>query len=192
MDFNKLRAPLKQSSASPQIQASGTIPTNSQSDSKNTTIPSINTLKPPSNPRNTSTLLPPKGSHTNSGALFPAANSNQRAGARSKVRLEPGHSPLDWAHLNSSGKNLRGINPSEFPVRVTKEILQIHKHKDDCWTVLSGKVYNITPYLKFHPGGVDELMKCAGKDGTSLFMKYHAWVNFERMLENCLVGFYLG
>ena len=34
---------------------------------------------------------------------------------------------------------------------------------------VSGKVYNITPYLNYHPGGVDELMRAAGKDGTQLF-----------------------
>jgi cytochrome b involved in lipid metabolism len=33
----------------------------------------------------------------------------------------------------------------------------------------SGKVYNITPYLEYHPGGIPEIMKGAGKDGTSLF-----------------------
>ncbi len=30
-------------------------------------------------------------------------------------------------------------------------------------------VYNITPYLEFHPGGEDELMRGAGIDGTKLF-----------------------
>ncbi|KAJ8640918.1 hypothetical protein MRB53_017612 [Persea americana] len=57
-----------------------------------------------------------------------------------------------------------------------------------CWTVLKGRVYNISPYMKFHPGGVDMLMKAAGKDCTSLFNKYHAWVNAEFLLEKCLVG----
>lgn len=123
---------------------------------------------------------------------FPSANSAQRAGSRKKVALDPGCSPLDWARLNSSGANLRGIQPSEFPVKVTKDILKQHKSRDDCWTMLGGKVYNITPYVKFHPGGVDEIMKCAGRDGTSLFNKYHAWVNYERMLEKCIVGFYVG
>lgn len=27
----------------------------------------------------------------------------------------------------------------------------------------------MTPYMKFHPGGVDELMRGAGKDCTILF-----------------------
>lgn len=46
---------------------------------------------------------------------FPARNGPQRLVAaatkqpkrRQKVILEPGHSPLDWARLKSSGKNLR-------------------------------------------------------------------------------------
>jgi cytochrome-b5 reductase len=33
----------------------------------------------------------------------------------------------------------------------------------------TGRVYNITPYLKYHPGSVEEVMKGAGKDCTSLF-----------------------
>jgi cytochrome-b5 reductase len=31
------------------------------------------------------------------------------------------------------------------------------------------KVYNVTPYMKYHPGGVDELMKGAGMNATDLF-----------------------
>lgn len=50
------------------------------------------------------------------------------------------------------------------------------------------QVFNITHYLRFHPGGVPLLLKVAGKDGTALFTKYHAWVNFDFMLAKCLVG----
>ena len=58
----------------------------------------------------------------------------------------------------------------------------------DAWTVLGGKVYNITPYMPYHPGGELELMKAAGRDGTRLFGEVHPWINWEGMLEGCLVG----
>eukprot|EP00967_Tisochrysis_lutea_P124981 scaffold209583_cov15-Tisochrysis_lutea.AAC.1 len=55
-------------------------------------------------------------------------------------------------------------------------------------TFLLRQVYDITPYLNFHPGGRDILLKAAGKDGTSLFMKYHPWVNIGALMEKCLLG----
>jgi len=30
-------------------------------------------------------------------------------------------------------------------------------------------VYNVTPYMDYHPGGEEELMKAAGIDGTDMF-----------------------
>jgi cytochrome b involved in lipid metabolism len=57
--------------------------------------------------------------------------------------------------------------------------------------VLGGKVYNITPYLPYHPGGEPELLRSAGRDGTKLFAEVHSWVNYENMLQACLVGIYV-
>ena len=34
---------------------------------------------------------------------------------------------------------------------------------------LAGKVYNMTQYIRFHPGGKEELMKGAGIDCTIIF-----------------------
>ena len=58
----------------------------------------------------------------------------------------------------------------------------------DAWTVLGGRVYNISPYLPFHPGGEPELLRGAGRDGTRLFGEVHPWVNYEGMLAACMVG----
>ena len=58
----------------------------------------------------------------------------------------------------------------------------------DAWSVWQGKVYNITPYLPFHPGGDGELMRVAGKEAGKLFNEVHPWVNWEGMLAECLVG----
>ncbi|CAO3674881.1 unnamed protein product [Umbelopsis ramanniana] len=125
---------------------------------------------------------------------FPARNGPQRLVAaatkqpkrRQKVILEPGHSPLDWARLKSSGQDLRGVAQlGRFTLTEIKE----HRTENDAWTALNGKVYNMTSYVKFHPGGVKDIMRIAGRDGTKLFMLTHSWVNFEFMLDACLVGF---
>lgn len=74
-------------------------------------------------------------------------------------------------------------------MKITKSELRVHKKKSDCWTSINGKVFNLTPYIDFHPGGEKEIMKCAGTDGTFLFNKYHSWVNPDRLLEKCMIGF---
>lgn len=51
-------------------------------------------------------------------------------------------------------------------------------------------MYNLSPYMEFHPGGVAELMRAAGKveEGERLFKEVHPWVSWENMLGECLVG----
>lgn len=56
-------------------------------------------------------------------------------------------------------------------------MLKAHNKRDDAWSVFNGKVYNITPYLPFHPGGEKELMRVAGRDGTKLFGKFCVFVS---------------
>ena len=34
--------------------------------------------------------------------------------------------------------------------------------RESCWVAFNGMVYNCTPYMEYHPGGGDELMKSAG------------------------------
>ncbi|GIL51102.1 hypothetical protein Vafri_7194 [Volvox africanus] len=108
--------------------------------------------------------------------------------ARSKVPLEKGYTQVDWLRLSKSGTDLNGLNGKNLRRDITLEEVQKHHTADDAWMVLRGKVYNIGPYMRFHPGGAAILLKAAGKDGTSLFMKYHPWVNADALLEKCLIG----
>ena len=112
-----------------------------------------------------------------------------------KVLLSPGHSPLDWAHLTAHPPTptfLRGANVPPQLIRVTPSLLRHHNGRKgkDAWGVWQGKVYNLSPYMYFHPGGVDQLMRGAGreKDGENLFLEVHPWVSWEAMLGECLVG----
>ncbi|KAL6950827.1 hypothetical protein ACO0QE_000109 [Hanseniaspora vineae] len=83
------------------------------------------------------------------------------------------------------------ILPWEFKpaLKIRLEEVQKHNTRNDMWCVLNGKVYFLSRYLDFHPGGQDILMKyCNGKIATVMFNKYHRWVNYEKLLQT----FYLG
>lgn len=44
----------------------------------------------------------------------------------------------------------------------------LHNSKTDCWTIISGNVYDLTSYIPRHEGG-DEILRACGVDGTTLF-----------------------
>ncbi|XP_068754807.1 cytochrome b5 reductase 4-like isoform X2 [Montipora capricornis] len=124
---------------------------------------------------------------------FPAENSPQRANSsgslniRAKVvPLKPGRSLMDWIRLGKSTKDLAGTGGIVRPV--TEEELGKHNSENDAWICIRGRVYNITPYLEYHPGGIPEIMRGVGRDGTDLFDETHKWVNAESMLEKCFIG----
>ncbi|PVZ98866.1 hypothetical protein BB558_005124 [Smittium angustum] len=114
---------------------------------------------------------------TNQKSDFLSTNdSNLKILSRSQVprkitfsKLKPGHSPLDWARLKNSGQDLRNVSDLKC---YTLEELAKHNTRKDCWMCINGKIYNVTAYLPFHPGGKGELMRGAGKDGTELFGNY--------------------
>lgn len=49
---------------------------------------------------------------------------------------------------------------------LTLEEVVKHKEISDCWMIISGAVYNFTPFLAAHPGGAASMAPFCGKDGT--------------------------
>ena len=169
---------------------------------------SSNTLKAP--PRPSGTLAPPPSTastlrappSSSSTSLSPTTSTLAPSARPSrKVLLAPGHSPLDWAHLTSNPPSptfLRGRSiPTDRLIRVPPSLLKSHNGRkgQDAWAAFQGKVFNLTPYVDFHPGGRGELMRGVGKDGgvmEKLFNEVHPWVNWEGMLAECLIGILVG
>ncbi|KAG9041595.1 Cytochrome b2, mitochondrial precursor, partial [Tulasnella sp. UAMH 9824] len=52
------------------------------------------------------------------------------------------------------------------------EVLR-HNTKTDCWVIINGEVYDVTKFMEIHPGGVNAILKMAGKDATKAFMPIH-------------------
>ncbi|OGG85913.1 hypothetical protein A2392_00690 [Candidatus Kaiserbacteria bacterium RIFOXYB1_FULL_46_14] len=48
-----------------------------------------------------------------------------------------------------------------------------HATVDDCYTVVDGSVYDLTPFVKKHPGGVKEITRICGIDGSAAFNAQH-------------------
>lgn len=40
-----------------------------------------------------------------------------------------------------------------------------HNTRDDCWMIIDGKAYDVTPWIDSHPGG-DVILSYAGMDAT--------------------------
>lgn len=126
---------------------------------------------------------------TPKGSAFKQPVAIAKPVRRAKVPFEKGYSQMDWLKLTQTHPDLAGLKGSSNKRLISMDEVKQHKSEGDIWTVLKGRVYNISPYMKFHPGGEDMLMKASGKDCSALFNKYHAWVNAEFLLEKCLVGF---
>ncbi len=98
--------------------------------------------------------------------------------ARQKTKLRKGFALHDWKRLLLSTNDLaqrKGQPLRRIPMSEIKQHNTVH----DGWIALHGKVYNIGPYLHYHPGGVEIFNSCLGGDASVLFDKYHRWVNIQ-------------
>lgn len=51
--------------------------------------------------------------------------------------------------------------------------VQSHASQDSCYSLINGNVYDVTSFITMHPGGVKNIMRVCGVDGTAVFMKKH-------------------
>ena len=46
--------------------------------------------------------------------------------------------------------------------KISLEDCKSHNREEDCWLVISGKVYDVTEFLDEHPGGFDIVLAATG------------------------------
>lgn len=73
--------------------------------------------------------------------------------------------------------------------RYTLAEVALHADATSCWTAIDGEVYDLTPFLKLHPGGIENIMKICGIDGSEQFSAQH---DGQRRPEQNLEQFYIG
>lgn len=73
----------------------------------------------------------------------------------------------------------------------TFEEVRQHRTVDDGWTVIHGKVYNVTKFIKNHPGG-RVIQTALGRDGTVLFEVHHNLVDDISLIHKILKKMQIG
>lgn len=138
---------------------------------------------PPSRPKATSDR------HMNDSTMPPPRYADRKRKPAVNVGARgPRFGLHDWKLLLRSAKDLAQRKGAPLRRDITKEEVRKHNKNYDGWIILRGRVYNIGPYLAYHPGGVEIFKHVLGKDATSLFDKYHRWVNIDGLIGPLLLG----
>ncbi len=71
----------------------------------------------------------------------------------------------------------------------TSAQVTMHNNESSCYTIIEGKVYDLTSWISQHPGGERAILSICGKDGTAAYEGQHGG---ESRPEKILATFYIG
>ena len=77
-------------------------------------------------------------------------------------------------------------------VTLTTTQVSAHNTLQDCWMIISNRVYNLTGYIAQHPGGQNAILNYCGRDGTNAFDTRGGSGTHSNNARNLLNGFYIG
>ncbi len=95
--------------------------------------------------------------------------------------------------INDSSKinlNLNLNSNSKFPVISRKEIMKHTTHENRIWVTYQDGVYDITEFLKIHPGGTEKIMLAAG-NAIDPFWEMYSF-HKEREIKELLTQYKIG
>ncbi len=80
----------------------------------------------------------------------------------------------------------KSAQPNNNIQKLSWEEIKKHNNQNDCWIVIDQFVYDITPWIKQHPGG-NVLTILAGEDSTAMYYSNH-FKNSKHLLNKFLIG----
>ncbi|PIA52819.1 hypothetical protein AQUCO_01000589v1 [Aquilegia coerulea] len=98
---------------------------------------------------------------------------------------------LDFIGTSEDVKIKSGTTVASEHKRFTLAEVSKHNNSKDCWLVINRKVYNVTGFLRDHPGGENVLLNVTGKDATKDFKEFHSHSSDAMtMMDKFYVGVY--
>lgn len=73
-------------------------------------------------------------------------------------------------------------------------ILEVSKHDsaNDCWLIVEDSIYNMTNFMKKHPGGSRVITGLCGKDGTNTFKNRGELGSHPKSAGETLMDYFVG
>ncbi|KAI9299238.1 delta5 fatty acid desaturase [Neoconidiobolus thromboides FSU 785] len=68
------------------------------------------------------------------------------------------------------------------------EELAKHNTQESLYIAVRGKVYDVTKFIKYHPGGYETLLVGGGRDCTIVFETYHQYEQLVKVLQKYEIG----
>ena len=75
--------------------------------------------------------------------------------------------------------------------QITAEEVAQHNTPEDCWLVIEGKVYDVTPFASEHPGGPELMTDHAGKSSEDVTEDFED-AEHSTYAKNLLKKYYIG
>ncbi|RME79606.1 MAG: cytochrome b5 domain-containing protein [Methanobacteriota archaeon] len=95
------------------------------------------------------------------------------------------------AVADSTGNKTDMLNSSL--ITLSLEEVRKHNSSSDCWIIIDNAVYYATPYIQYHPGGIDIITAYCGGDASEAFKtKGGAGVSHSNNAKLFLSSLYLG
>lgn len=91
----------------------------------------------------------------------------------------------------NSGRTL-SESPTSEPKAFSLSEVSSHNSAESCWTVIRGKVYDITGLIETHSGGKEAALGGCGKDGSVGFDTKYKDESHSDKAKEILEGYYIG
>ncbi len=92
-------------------------------------------------------------------------------------------------HTSSPATTPVTESPTSTTNYYTKAEVATHASSQSCWSIVNGKVYDLTSWIGQHPGGQQAIKGLCGTDGSATFNGQHGG---QPRPERELAGFIIG
>ena len=120
---------------------------------------------------------------------FLVGHSGAQATWEDRIKASAGEEITETGQQNNLPTDKNGNKPLAGSINLTATEIKKHTTAKDCWSIVNGKVYNLTSYVQKHPGGASVISNICGKDGTNSFSIEHG---SSSKPNNVLSSFLLG